>query len=141
MGDFRIDQVPQRIDGPLGTPEGIRVVVVELGFAIFIERYLANPWVGSGHVAVFSIYIADDPPALQGMPQVGIKPLALFESTPLYGYPAEPFVPFVPRFTHHPVKVPVGQLGVKIEACLFHADVGRSEEHTSELPSLMRISY
>src|SRR3546814_2716353 len=96
MGDFRIDQVPQRIDVPLGTPEGIRVVVVELGFAIFIKRYLANPWVGSGHVAVFSIYIADDPPALQGMPQVGIKPLALFE---------------------------------------------RSEEHTSELQSLMRISY
>src|SRR5690606_8602633 len=124
VADFRIDQMPKRVDGPLGTPEGVRVVVVEPGFAPFIKRYLANPWTGSGHIAVFAIHVADDPPPLQGVPQVGIKPLALFEGAAFHGYAAEPLVPFLPRLPDHAVKVPVGKLVLEVEARLLHADVG-----------------
>src|SRR3546814_3454498 len=34
-----------------------------------------------------------------------------------------------------------GQLGVRVSRAIFGRDFGRSEEHTSELQSLMRISY
>src|SRR5690606_26858441 len=104
--------MPQCVDRPLGTPEGIRVVVVEFGFAIFIERYLADPRAGSGLIAVFAVHITDDSSSLQGMPKVGIKPLAFFERAPFHCDPAKPLVPVCPRLTDYPIKIPVGQLGI-----------------------------
>src|SRR3546814_7853077 len=43
-----------------------------------------------------------------------------------------------PVFRRNPVTDPVGPLDAQCDTC---KDVGRSEEHTSELQSLMRISY
>src|SRR5690606_34853877 len=122
MANLRINQMPQRVDGPLGTPEGVRIVVVELGLAVFVERYLSDARAGSGHVHVFAVHIADDPPPLQGMPQVGVKPLAFLGRSPVNLDATEPGIPIFPGFADYPVEIPMGQLHGKVEAGLFYAD-------------------
>src|SRR3546814_10016885 len=46
-----------------------------------------------------------------------------------------------PVFRHNPVTDPIGPLDAQCDTCKDVGEDIRSEEHTSELQSLMRISY
>ena len=48
--------------------------MVEHGVVVLIKGDLCYPPLRSCHVTVFPVHIADNPPSLEGMPEVGVKP-------------------------------------------------------------------
>ena len=136
LGYFGIDQVPKAIDGPLRTPERVGVVVVVFGLAFFVERDLADAAFGAGHVAVFSIYIADDAAALQGVPKVGVKTAAFGIGTSFNLDAAQPLVPVAAAVLYGFFKIPMRQFGVEVEAGLCFTHVRNGDFHFAHLASL-----
>ena len=62
--DFRIYQMPECIDRPLGAPHRIKIMMPKLRFSIRIQGNLTRARRRPRHIQIFSIHVTDDPTAL-----------------------------------------------------------------------------
>ena len=86
---------------------------------------------------VNAVDIADDPPAEQGVPEIGIEFHLLGLAAPFDLDAAEPAVPVVARLADHAIEVPVGKLFFAY--CMprvGNADIGNRHLHQQRLVAL-----
>ena len=88
---------------------------------VFLQR-LRTVWIVTRH-------IVDLMPAQQRMPQVGIQLGFELIGTTLDRYLTKPIVPFVTRFLHHLIEIPVRTLRLQVMTRILKAGVGNADFH------------
>ncbi len=130
---MRPANAPQQIQIEVGQPEGVGIVIVVFGPAVFIHRQLSNlqllrvTALTIGIVGDRAVHVVQLVPPHQRVPQIGIKLGAQFRRATLHIDTSEIVIPHITGFLCHLIEASTVRFGFEVQTRIV--DTGKRHRY------------